>query len=78
MDMTTPGRIVVGVIVVAAIVCEIVAFFAYRNSVDGQAGVLNLILAIYAVLAIALVWGIDRLARSLGARRNNRHAHPGL
>jgi hypothetical protein len=71
-DVSRPSRIIVVLILVATVVLEVVATFAYRDSSDGQSGALNVILLLYGVLACVAVWVLDRAARSIAARRHRR------
>lgn len=67
MAISNPARIVVGFIVIAAVVLEIVVYLAYRNTVDGQAVFANLAVLIYALVAVWIVRVADRAIR--------RHRH---
>jgi hypothetical protein len=59
-------------IVVATIVLEIVAYFAYRNTVDGQDAFPAIAIFIYALIAIGVVRLADRFIR----RHRDRFANP--
>jgi hypothetical protein len=63
-----PARLVALVIVVAAIVLEVAAFLTYRDSVDGQAGLVNIAIVVYAAIAIGFIRILDRAARRLSRR----------
>ena len=60
------------VVVVAVVVLEIVAYFVYRDAIDGVLA--NLAIAIYGLFVLLAVWGIDRLTRRLRRRGVGRQA----
>jgi hypothetical protein len=60
-------------IIVAVVVLEIVAYLTYRNSVDGQGGLLNLFILVYALVAVWIVRVADRVIRRL---HHDRFANP--
>jgi hypothetical protein len=70
--MTRPGRWIIRVVVVAIVVLEIVAYFVYRDAIDGVLA--NLAIAIYGLFVLVAVWGIDRLTRYLRRRGVGRQA----
>jgi hypothetical protein len=67
-NWSRPARLVALLIVVAAIVLEVAAYLTYRDSVDGQAGLVNVAIVVYAAIAIGFIRMIDRAARRLARR----------
>ncbi|HYZ76578.1 MAG TPA: hypothetical protein VE596_04325 [Gaiellaceae bacterium] len=65
--MSRPARVAAALIAIAVVPLEVVAYFAYRDSEDGQAGLVAPFIVVYALLAIGLVWLVDRGIRA--ARR---------
>jgi hypothetical protein len=63
--LSRPARVVALLIAIAVVPLEVVAYYAYRNSEDGQAGLVAPFIVIYALLAIGLVWLVDRGVRAL-------------
>ena len=59
-------------VVAAVVVLEIVAYFVYRDVIDGVFA--NVAIAIYGLFALVAVWGIDRLTRHLRRRGAGRQA----
>jgi hypothetical protein len=66
--VSRPARVVAVLVAVAVVPLEIVAYFAYRNSEDGQAGLVAPFIVIYALLAIGIVWLLDRVVRAARGR----------
>jgi hypothetical protein len=71
-SMSKPARWIIRVVGVAVVVSEIVAYFVYRNAIDGVLA--NLAIAIYGLFALVAVWVIDRLVRYLHRRGVGRPA----
>ena len=67
--MSEPARYITAVLVVVTVVLEVWAYLAYRDLVDGQAVLVNVAILIYAFVAAAIVFGIDRVVRHLNHRR---------
>jgi hypothetical protein len=72
-SMTRAAKIVVGLIVGGAIVLEVVTYLAYRNTVDGQAAVLNGFIFVGAAVVVTVVLVADQAVR---ARRDRRRGPP--
>jgi membrane protein YdbS with pleckstrin-like domain len=70
--MSKPARWITLVVGVAVVVMEIVAYFVYRDAIDGVFA--NLAIAIYGLFALVAVWVIDRLVRYLHRRGVERPA----
>jgi hypothetical protein len=64
-----PARFATLLIVVAAIILEVVAYLTYRDTVDGQAAIVNIAIVIYATVAVAVVRALDWAAHWF-VRRN--------
>jgi hypothetical protein len=67
--MSKPARYIMAVIVAATVSLEIWAYLAYRDTVDGQAVLVNFAILVYAFIAAGVVFGIDEVVRHLGRRR---------
>ena len=67
--MSKPARYVTAAIAVVTVGLEVWAYVAYRDSVDGQAVLVNFAILIYAFIAAGVVFGIDEVARHLTRRR---------
>ena len=67
--MSWPARVVALLVAIAVVPLEVVAYFAYRNSEDGQVGLVAPFIVLYALLAIAVVWLVDRAIPAVRRRR---------
>ena len=50
-------------IAVLTVALEIAAYLVYRNSIDGQAGLVNVAILVFALIAVVVVRMIDAVAR---------------
>jgi hypothetical protein len=55
------ARVVSAIVLIAGVILAAVSSWVYRDSSDGQAGALPLFLILYALLAVGIVWAIDRV-----------------
>jgi hypothetical protein len=69
--ISKPARYITAALVVVTLGLEICAYLAYRDSVDGQAVLVNFAILIYAFIAAGVVFGIDEVARHLSRRRRS-------
>jgi hypothetical protein len=67
--ISKPARYITGAIAVATIGLEVWAYLAYRDTVDGQAVLVNFAILVYAFIAAGAVFGIDEVVRHLSRRR---------
>jgi hypothetical protein len=67
--MSRPGRIVVGLIAVYALVGAVVAFLdAYRPADDWRGGIFEAsFIVLYGLVAAGIVWAVDKAAKRLRA-----------
>jgi hypothetical protein len=67
--MSRPGRIVVGLIAVYALVGAVVAFLdAYRPTGDWRGGIVEgSFIVLYGLVAAGIVWAVDKAAKRLRA-----------
>lgn len=61
--MSRPAKIIVALIALATAGAVLAAYFAYRNSTDGQGGALWGLLILYGLVGVAIVWGVDATVR---------------
>ena len=61
--MSRPGRIVLLLIALATVAGTLAAYFANRNSTDGQGGALWPLLLFYGLLGAGIVWIVDKAIR---------------
>jgi len=66
--MSKPARYITAAAVVT-LGLEVWAYLAYRDSVDGQAVLVNFAILVYAFIAAGVVFGVDEVARHLSGRR---------
>jgi hypothetical protein len=66
-----PARYITAAIAVATLGLEVWAYLAYRDSVDGQAVLVNFAILVYAFIVAGVVFGIDEVVRHLSRRRRD-------
>ena len=74
--MSRLARVLVALIAIAVVPLEVIAYLAYRNTVDGEVAVVGPVIVVYALLAIGGVWIVDRAVRSAAAARRSFPAGP--
>ena len=62
-NLSRPARVAVAVVLIATVAAEILAWFVYRNSSDGQTPVLWVFIALYGALLIGGVKILDASVR---------------
>ena len=67
--ISKPARYITAAVAVATLGLEVWAYLAYRNTVDGQAVLVNFAILVYAFIAAGVVFGIDEVVRHLSRRR---------
>jgi hypothetical protein len=67
--ISKPARYITAAIAVATLGLEVWAYLAYRDTVDGQAVLVNFAILVYAFIAAGVVFGIDEVVRHLSHRR---------
>lgn len=67
--MSKPARVVAVVVAIAAAVLEVVAYLMYQDTVDGQAVLLNVAIAVYTLFALGAIAVADHLVRAVARRR---------
>lgn len=67
--VSRPARLLLLLITVVTVVLELVVYFVYRATVDGQAVFANAAVLVYALLAAAVVVLIDKAVRRVRSRR---------
>lgn len=72
LSMSKIARWAICAAVVATVVLEVLAYYHYRNAIDGI--FVNLAVAIYGLIAIAVIWVADRVVRHI--RRRPVHSQP--
>jgi hypothetical protein len=68
--MSKPARYITAAIAAVTLGLEVWAYLAYRDSVDGQAVLVNVAILIYAFVVAGVVFGIDEVVRHLSRRRS--------
>jgi hypothetical protein len=61
--MSRPAKIVLLVVTLTTIGAALTAYFAQRNSPDGQGGALWPLLVFYGFVGVAIVWAVDSAVR---------------
>jgi hypothetical protein len=57
--MSRAAKIVVLLVALITVGAALAAYFAYRNSADGQGGALWALLVLYGLVGAGVVWGVD-------------------
>jgi hypothetical protein len=62
--MSKPARYIMAAIVAVTLGLEVWAYLAYRNTVDGQAVLVNFAILVYAFIAAGVVSELTRLSQT--------------
>jgi hypothetical protein len=68
--MSKPALYITAALAVVTLGLEVWAYLAYRDSVDGQAVLVNVAILVYAFIVAGVVFGIDEFVRHLSRRRS--------
>ena len=59
--MSKVGRVLTAIVLIAGVILAVVSSWIYRDSTDGQAGSVALVVIVWTLLAVGIVWAIDRV-----------------